>query len=148
MCHFLTSRCSSFPPKSYSLNVIFRLNIAGTFLRENGKSELYHVQFLDSLLTNLQRGLNTDSSALLRAELRDLLRELRAAQIPTRAAPSIHRQVPKQLLAAGAPHPCQGLSSAPSILAAALAQADIWAGLFFWWFASVSLSNIREGRKR
>lgn len=119
MCHFLTSRCSSFPPKSYSFNVIFGLNIAGIFLREEGKSELYHVQFLESILTNPQRGLNADSSASLRAELHDSLRELSAAQTLTRAAPSIHRRVPKQLPAGRAPHPCQGLSSTPSILAAA-----------------------------
>lgn len=121
MCHFLTSRCSSFPPKSYFLNVIFGLNIAGIFLREEGKSKLYHVQFLESILTNLQRGLNADSSAPLRAELHDSLRELSAAQTLTRAAPSpAHRHVTEPLLVIGASHPCQGLSSTPSILEAAL----------------------------
>lgn len=100
MCHFLTSRCSSFPPKSYCLNVIFGLNIAGIFLREEGKSELYHVQFLESILTNLQRGLNADSSASLRAELHDSLRELSAAQTLTS---SIH---PRSCAKAAPGRPC------------------------------------------
>jgi len=118
MCHFLTSGCSSFPPKSCSLNVIFGFNIAGIFLREEGKSELYHLQFLDSILTNLQRGLNADSSTPLRAELQDSSRGLSAAQTFTGAALSVHGHVPQQLPATAAPHPCQGLSRAPSILAA------------------------------
>lgn len=100
--------------------MIFGLNIAGIFLREEGENELYHVQFLESILTNLQRGLRADSSASLRAEIHDSLRELSAAQTLTRVAPSIRRDVPKQLPAGAAPHPCQGLSSTPRILAAAL----------------------------
>lgn len=57
-------------------------------------------------------------------------------------------QVPKLLLAASsAPHPCQGLSSAPSALAAALTTLGQGSS-FFWWFASVSLRNIRERKEK
>lgn len=83
-------------------------------------------------------GLNCKIWYVSCVQLKPLLGQLRV----------LTRQLPKLLLAASsAPHPCQGLSSAPCTLAAALTTFGQGSS-FFWWFASISLSNIRERKEK